>query len=270
MLRNILSIIFILLFYSFTSLYAQSVNDKIGKIKSQYEWINSQSNFSSIHINNADFLDISSDHGAELIGYFKNDTLFRIIEKIGLSYAIMTTEYYVWDTDLFFVYDNEQNYEQIIDSIDGFIGFNLDKVHIAYENRRYFHERIEIDSLESGKRLIGLSTPTNFQEKFKSYQNLLMNFRENESDYSQIQGKWTSTTDTLNVVVFDGLTRLDYYDNKYLDQSKIKIENDTLFCWPRKEEHDEYKYSIMSLSDKHLTLLNIPYGGLLLYMKKSE
>ncbi len=76
--KVLLVTIFILLTYPFTSLYSQTKSDQIGIIKSQYEWINSQANFDTIQLNNADFLDHSPDHGGQLTGYFKNDTLIEL------------------------------------------------------------------------------------------------------------------------------------------------------------------------------------------------
>ncbi len=181
----------------------------------------------------------------------------------------MTTEYYVWDSELFFVYHNEQNFEQIIDSVNGFMGFDFYHSKIAFESRHYFNKNTEISKIKKGKRLMKLAEPANFQNKFILYQHLLHNRKENEYDYNHIQGKWISTTDSLYVMIFDGLTLVDYYDGNYSDQSKIKIESDTLFCWPLQGE-DEYKYAIMSLSDTNLTLLYLPYGGLLLFVKNPE
>ena len=181
----------------------------------------------------------------------------------------MTTEYYLWNNELIFVYDTEQNYKQVIDSVDGFLGFDYSEAEVKYESRHYFVDGKEIKKLEKGKRLMGLYQPRNFSSTLLSYQPLLENKKDNQTEYDQIQGRWTSTIDSLSIIEFSGLTKIDYYEGKYIDQSRTKIKNGFLFCWSHKD-NGEYKYEIMSLTDSTLTLLYLPAGRLLTYKKSKR
>ncbi len=70
-------------------------NDPIKQIKEQFKFINNQTDYVTFELNNEDFLDFSPDNGALLKGFYKNDKLFKVVESIGLSFAQITTEYYL-------------------------------------------------------------------------------------------------------------------------------------------------------------------------------
>ena len=106
----------------------------------------------------------------------------------------------------------------------------------------------------------------NYKEEARILKELLKNKKDNQDSYDKIQGIWMSTIDSLSTIEFDGLTKVDYYSGKYIDESKIKIDKDYLYCKPLKDNFD-YKYEIMTLSDTNLTLLFLPRGNLLTYTK---
>lgn len=250
-------------------MFSQTEKESIDSIRSQFKWINDQTDFIISELNNEDYLEHMPDNGGQLKGYFKNDTLYKIVEWFGPSYAIMITEYYLWNNELFFVYDIEKNFNQIIDSSEGFLGFDYSKTEIKYESRHYFVNGQEIKNIEKGKRLMELSIPHDFISNVEVYRTVLENKKNNQTKYDLIQGRWISTIDSLSSMEFEGLTKVDYYDGKYLDQSKMKIEVDFLYCWTR-EDKDEFKYEIMSLTDSNLTLLYLPAGRLLTYEKEND
>ncbi len=263
-------LIFILILTSNVNcVFSQTEKESIDSIRSRFKWINEHTDFTITELNNEDYLEHMPDNGGQLKGYFINDTLYKIVEWLGPSYAIMITEYYLWNNDLIFVYDIEKNYNQIIDSTDGFIGFDYSKTEIKYESRHYFVDGKEIRKLEKGKRLMEPSIPHDFKSNVEGYRTVLVNKKNNQTTYDLIQGKWISTIDSLSSMEFEGLTKVDYYDGKYLDQSKIKIEEGFLYCWTRKDI-DEFKYEIMSLTDNNLTLLYLPVGRLLTYEKEND
>lgn len=263
-------LISILILISNVSLaFSQTEKESIDSIMMRIKWINKQTDFKIAELNNEDYLEHVPDNGGQLKGYFKNDTLYKIVERFGPSYAIMITEYYLWNDELIFVYDIEKNFNQIIDSTYGFIGFDYSLTEIKYESRHYFVNGQEIKKLEKGKRLMELSNPHNFISNVEVYRTVLENKKNNQTKYDLIQGNWTSTIDSLSSIEFKGLTKVDYYDGKYLDQSKMKIEVDFLYCWTR-EDKVELKYEIMDLTDSNLTLLYLPSGRLLVYEREND
>lgn len=264
-----LLIIILILFLDANTALSQTEKESINSIKTRFMWINEQTDFKISELNNEDYLEHMPDNGGQMKGYFKNDTLYKIVEWFGPSYAIMITEYYLWNNELIFVYDIEKNFTQIIDSSDGVIGFDYSKTEIKYESRHYFVDGQEIKKVENGKRLMELSNSSDFKSDAEVYRTVLENKNTNESSYDLIQGKWISTIDSLSSIEFEGLTKVDYYEGKYMDQSKIKIDQGFLFCWNR-ENKDKYKYEIISLTENHLTLLYLRVGRLLTYEKEKN
>jgi hypothetical protein len=247
--------------------FSQTEQQAIEQIKSQFRYINSQTNYVVSELNNEDYLDQMPDNGAQLKGFFRNDSIYKIIEWTGLSYAVIIKEYYFLKDELVFVYDSERDYNHTKDSSGQFSGFDYTGARLKYEARHYFNKGKEIKKTENGKQLIGIDSSIDYQEEAEALKNLLRNKKDNQDSYDKIQGMWQSTTDSLNTIEFSGLSLFDYYEGKYLGQSKIKIDKGYLFTKSIKD-NNEFKYEIMSLSDLHLTLLYLPVGKLLTYKKR--
>lgn len=90
-MRLILFILF--LSTNMTSAFSQTEEESIDLIRKQFKWINDQADFIIIELNNEDYLEQIPDNGGQLKGYFKNDTLYKIVEWFGPSYGILITEY---------------------------------------------------------------------------------------------------------------------------------------------------------------------------------
>jgi len=89
------------------------------------------------------------DGGAELKGYCKHDTVFKIIEWAGLSNRTLQYEYYFDNSQLVFVYVAEKKYGVKKN------GEELDpsKLTPGYTGRYYFKDGRLIDSVLSDKAL---------------------------------------------------------------------------------------------------------------------
>lgn len=210
-----------------------------------------------------------TDKGAQLKGFFKNDTIYKIIDWTGISYAIIITEYYFWKDELVFVYDSERDYKHTYDSTGQFSGFDYSGTELKYETRRYYKNEREVKKIENGKQLIKTDSSTNYIEEAQILKDLLRNKKNNQDSYDKIQGKWQSTIDSSSTIEFDGLTKIDYYKGKYIDQSKIKIDKDRLFCKTLKDDLT-LEYEIMTLTDVSLTLIYLPRGNLLTFTKNKR
>lgn len=79
---------------------------------------------------------------------------FKFNEKIGLSYGEISTEYY-WNEDPIFIYSIEDSFGQIIDNLDGFIGFNYEKLERQLEARYYYNNDSLIEVKKIGEALFG-------------------------------------------------------------------------------------------------------------------
>ncbi len=260
-------IIFILVI-SGNLLFSQSEKQSIEQIRNHFKWINQQQDFVIAELNNLDYLKHTPDNGAQIKGYFKNDTLYKLVEWIGLSEEAIVTEYYLWNEKLIFVYKVGKQYRTMYDDQGNMIGYDYSKLDIKYEIRYYFEDGKEIKRLSKGERLTGNSRDENFDSNLQSYLPLLKNKLKYQKEYDQLQGLWISTTDSLSVIEFDGLSKIEYYEEEFMDQSKIKIEDKYLYCWIL-GENEKYKYEIMNMTDRNLTLLYLPVGRLLTYEKNN-
>ncbi len=240
----------------------------VDQIKAHIEWIDQQTDFVVAELNGEDYLENVPDQGAELKGYYKNDTLFKVVEWVGLSYGAMNTTYYLWHDELICVYAVEQHYKELMDSAGLFLGFDYSQTELQYEARHYFAEGKEVKKFEKGNPSVGLPPTQHFASALLSFRPLLKNKRDNQAAYDQIQGSWVSTVDTLNVVEFDGLRKIEYYDGAYMGHAKIKIEKGFLYC-RTPEQSEEDKYEIVRLTNSDLTLLYVPAGRLLKYKRET-
>ena len=71
--------------------YGQSSNEDINQIRQIFSRINSEPHLKKVTIE--DFLEHTSDGGAELTGYFSKVELVKISEWIGLSYGIRQRDF---------------------------------------------------------------------------------------------------------------------------------------------------------------------------------
>ena len=55
--------------------FAQTEKESIDQIRTHFKWINEQKDFVVAELNNEDYLEHMPDNGAQLKGYYKNDTL---------------------------------------------------------------------------------------------------------------------------------------------------------------------------------------------------
>src|SRR5580658_7262063 len=77
------------------SSHAQSHKDTvISSIRTIFQRINSDKSLRVVQLDAEEFLDEAPDNGATLSGYFKGDTLYKMVLEVGISYAMRRWEYY--------------------------------------------------------------------------------------------------------------------------------------------------------------------------------
>ena len=143
-------------FWSFSLLiYSQEIDRRINDIEKKCQVIDSVKNYQLVRLENEEFLTQMTDGGGILKGYLKNDTVWKIEERVGLSFGAINTEYYYWNEKLVFVFQTEENFDQIIDSLVGFTGFDHTRLNSVFEGRYYIDDNSIINSVLKGKRLFG-------------------------------------------------------------------------------------------------------------------
>ena len=149
-LRNYISLTFFALF-TLTTTYGQGKEDKIFtvfKIKKVYEKTNDYKNYRTVTINDAEeFLGHGTDNGGSLTGYYKGDSLKKVIEWVGLSNMVIQSEYYFDNDKLIFVYSTESRY-RFNDSTQSFDYSKLDNV---FKGRYYFNNGKLINTILNDK-----------------------------------------------------------------------------------------------------------------------
>jgi len=110
--KRILTALFILLPIT---LLAQSKAQSVIQIRQIVNAVNSDSSVTKVLIN-AEYLAklkksaTPYDGGEELTGYFKRDTLVKIVYSIGISTGLKTFEYYLQKDHVVFVYEQVDRY----------------------------------------------------------------------------------------------------------------------------------------------------------------
>lgn len=116
--------------------------------------IDSTKDYEIITLNNEEFLGHTTDGGGQLTGYFKDNEVSKIIERVGLSYGAMNLEYYFLNGKLIFVNEREGNFPD--SNNDGTL--NHTKLETVFQKHYYFHEEKLIDSQTTGERRFSADT----------------------------------------------------------------------------------------------------------------
>ncbi len=160
-----ISIVVLTILVAFTIVHQKSVaREVMQNIDGEVLAINERdenNGFETKTLNNAEFLKNMPDGGGQLTGYFADGKIHKITERLGLSYGVMTYEYYFSPTtesdDLISVHQKEEKYPVAIDSQ------NLDysKTEPAFDGVYYFAGGQLIGSREKGERRF--STPNSIK-----------------------------------------------------------------------------------------------------------
>ena len=149
-LRNYISLIFFALL-ALTTTYGQSKEDEsyeLFNIKKVYQKIDSYKDYKTITIDDAEeFLGHSTDNGGSLTGYYKGDSLKKVIERVGLSAKVIQNKYYFDNDKLIFVYSTESRY-RFNDSTQS---FDYTKLDTAFKGRYYFNDGKLVDTILNDK-----------------------------------------------------------------------------------------------------------------------
>jgi len=162
------TITFILTFLLFTTLLFGQKEEKIKTIRKTVEKINTDTSYIVKKLDNDYFVNQkneATDGGQELTGYYKNGQVKKIIYVVGLSYGMTTYEYYYTDNQLLFVFQKQDTYAQVKDSLGQFTGYNYTKLEPAFEGRYYFDKAKLFETKKTGKELFADETD-NKENKF--------------------------------------------------------------------------------------------------------
>jgi hypothetical protein len=128
--------------------FGQSNSAQVKSIKKEFQAINRDSTLKKVVLENEEFLGENiGDGGGKLVGFFKNHTVRKISQWLGLSNGIEIKEYYFKDGQLVFVYEVFKSFEY--DQTRNQMDYN--KISTTFEGRYYFKNGKLIDQLVKGQ-----------------------------------------------------------------------------------------------------------------------
>jgi hypothetical protein len=139
--------LFILLLFPCLLINGQASQEIIKNIRKNFQTTNADTTLKKLSLDGEEFLDHVPDGGGELTGFFKNDSIVKISEWIGLSYGNRVREYYYKSNKLIFVYEKFQSFVQKNNG-----ELDHDKIKTTFEGRYYFDKDKLIEQKISGKR----------------------------------------------------------------------------------------------------------------------
>jgi hypothetical protein len=112
-LRKIITFAFVP-FLCYTNSFGQGKQDKsiiLKQIKELFRQVNDYKNYKVVTIDDTEeFLGHVTDNGGNLKGYFKGDSVKKIVEWVGLSNRVVQNDYYFDKGKLVFVYSTDKTY----------------------------------------------------------------------------------------------------------------------------------------------------------------
>jgi hypothetical protein len=150
-LRKFIALTFVTVLYLANS-YGQDKSDisstSLSKIKQIFKQINDYKNYKVVTIDDSEeFLGHGTDNGGSLKGYYKGDSLKKIVEWVGLSNRVVQNEYYFNNGHLVFVYSTDSRCK----SNDKTGEIDCSKFDKVYKRRYYFSNDKLIDTILSDK-----------------------------------------------------------------------------------------------------------------------
>jgi hypothetical protein len=151
-------------------IFAQNKLEKIHHIQDVFMAINKIPDLIIIKVPGEEFLENMTDGGAELTGFFKNDSLVKISEWVGLSYGAIEIDYYFEKGKLVFSYVKEKYFPVNDSTVD------RTRLDLKFEGRYYYENDVIIAQKNSGSGMWGntLDNLNPILENSKAYSKLLL------------------------------------------------------------------------------------------------
>ncbi|RLD52555.1 MAG: hypothetical protein DRI94_02750 [Bacteroidetes bacterium] len=240
-MKTILSLF--LSIFLFGNIFSQTTEQNIQEIRTQFKLVNSQKDFKKVYLENEEFTDQIPSEGAGLEGFYKNETIYKIVENDAVSQAVYTNQYYLKNNQLIFVYRTEKS---IVMHEDGTF-----KGEINYDERVYCKNSKIIRHLKKGKSV--LSKNLDFQKMFKDYLPLLNTKIKFEKQYNYLQGSWRNADNKNDFFEIEGLIKRVYNEDDIPELSRFWLENKYLYVH-NTETKEDFKYEILELSADKLEI----------------
>ena len=170
----------LILIVTFVDLVGQTKTNKLALLantKYLFKKINDYKNYKVVLIDNIeDILGHGTDNGSTLTGYFKKDSLKKVVEWVGVSNKVYQNEYYYNNDSLVFLYRIISNCRFTNRSQS----FDCSKLEVVFEGRYYFSRNELFETILSGNEFY--TTKANdyldYLKSSKDYLNLIKSKRK--------------------------------------------------------------------------------------------
>ncbi len=259
-MKNLMIVLSVILL-SYNS-YAQTLSQNIQEIRKQFKWINSQKDFEKVYFENDEFTDQLTSEGGQLDVFFKNNNIYKIVENFGASTQVYTTEYYLKNNRLIFVYSKETRFLTIPETGE------QTKPEVYYEGRVYYKDGKIIRQLKKGESAI--DKPIDYQERYNTYKKLIDTKIKYPKRYAYLQGIWINADDIDDWFEVVGIKATHYNQADYYKTSRIWFDGRFLWFHNTEYKEEDKKYEVLNWTNKILEMQDRLTGEVLAYRKKEE
>ncbi len=256
MKKQLLLIISLLLFQG---LYSQNIENSIQEIRKHFKWINNQK-LEKFSLENEEFTDDIASEGSGLDIYFKNDTTYKLVQSDITSTNVFTTEYYVYNDKLFFVFYKEEAFTRNPNT------FEIDGSKVDFEERTYFDKDSIIRHLTKGESVV--KNQQDFEQQFDALYKYAKFKVKHLAMIQKLEGVWVNKEDKNDNFEISGLKALRY--NSEQVPTTYRMYFDGRYLWFHNTEDNEandFKYELLELTKDKLEVQDRLNGEYKVYEK---
>ena len=148
--------LFLLTFLTLTTLLFGQTAERIAAVRKKVQTINTERSYQIKKLDNDYFVNVkneATDGGQELSGYYKNGKLKKIVYSVKLSYGMKIFEYFFSNDELIFVFEKQDQFEDIKDQSNQVTGLDHTKLESVYTGRFYFENSKLFSIKQTGKEI---------------------------------------------------------------------------------------------------------------------
>jgi len=256
-MKTILSLF--LSIFLFGNIFSQTTEQNIQEIRTQFKLVNSQKDFKKVYLENEEFTDQIPSEGCGLDAYYKNGQVYKIIESDAVSNAVYTTEYYLKDNKLIFVYRKEQHF-----SINPETG-DYSNLETTYEERVYYKNGEIIRHLKKGSPVSDENI--GYKKLFNDYLKYINTKIKYEKQLNLLQGTWINTDDIDDWFEIRGMSGEQYNRSDYINTFRLWFDGRYLWFHTTSYPEEDRKYEVLELTNKKLEMQDRLSGEVFFYEK---
>ena len=241
---------------------AQASSQDINEIRAQFKWINSQKDFERVYFENEEFTDNLPSEGCGMDVYYKDGEVYKIVEECFGSTRFYTTEYYLKNEQLIFVYSQESEFIRIPGTGEE------SEAEVYYENRLYYKDGEIIRHLEKGESVV--DKPIDYQEQYKAYKKVIDTKLKYAKQYELLQGIWINADDIDDWFEVIGVRAIHYNQADYLKSSRIWFDGRYLWFHNTDYREENRKFELLELTAEKLEMQDRLTGEVFVYEKKKD